>query len=106
MTTKIKCPEMELRKGDVPTECRCKSCGKLISKEWHKNNFCKNCDEDFDEATITDCPKCNKTYDDADADFLICHHCGYNAHTGKTDQRKRSGINRLGLDPDANDVWY
>ncbi len=37
-------------------------------------------DRDFDDDNeITDCPACGQTYDDADADFLICHHCGYDA---------------------------
>ena len=32
-----------------------------------------------DEDEILDCPNCGREYDDADADFLICHHCGYDA---------------------------
>ncbi len=39
----------------------------------------ENWDDSDDELEITDCTACGRTYDDADADFLICHHCGYNA---------------------------
>lgn len=37
--------------------------------------------DDLDEDNeITSCPNCGETYDDADQDFLICHHCGYDAN--------------------------
>lgn len=36
-----------------------------------------------DENVITACPACGITYDDADSDFLICHHCGWNANENK-----------------------
>ncbi len=29
------------------------------------------------------CPNCGETYDDADFDFQICHHCGYNVDVEK-----------------------
>jgi hypothetical protein len=44
----------------------------------------------YDEVEILDCPKCGRTYDDADADFLICHICGHNADT--TDEPKGDDI--------------
>jgi hypothetical protein len=56
--------------------------------------------EDWDDGEVLDCPNCGRSYDAADADFLICHHCGPDATTGKTDRRKISGRNRLGIDPD------
>jgi rRNA maturation endonuclease Nob1 len=44
--------------------------------------------DDDDENVITDCPACGQTYDDADADFLICHHCGYDAEKKKYQGQK------------------
>ncbi len=41
-----------------------------------------------DEDEILDCPHCGNTYDDADADFLICSKCGFNANTRTQDRRK------------------
>ena len=63
--------------------------------------------EDEDENEILDCPACGRTYDDADADFLICHHCGYNAETKKFDLRKKSrSLKGYGIDPDVQlDDW-
>lgn len=46
--------------------------------------------EDEDENELLDCPNCGRTYDDADADFLICHHCGYDAEDGTFDRRRIS----------------
>lgn len=75
--------------------------------------FCQNCkanweDEDIeDEAEITDCPNCGRGYDDADADFLICHHCGYDVEKGKVDERKiKRSLKGYGIDPDVKlDDW-
>lgn len=61
-------------------------------------------DEDYkdDENEIVDCPNCGETYDDADADFLICSHCGYDAEKKNF---KASRIDRgwkgYGIDPDV-----
>lgn len=61
--------------------------------------------EENDEIEILDCPACGRTYDDADADFLICHHCGYDAVEKKYKARKRS-IKGYGIDPDVQlDDW-
>lgn len=38
----------------------------------------ENTDEVDDEG-LTYCPNCGRSYDDADADFYICHHCGHSA---------------------------
>ena len=42
-------------------------------------------DSDDDEAeeaeeAPTECPMCGRTLDDADYDFQICHHCGWNGN--------------------------
>lgn len=58
------------------------------------------CNEQIEEDNeITSCPNCVVEYDDADADFLICHVCGYNANTKKIDLRKieRKGHQDTGL---------
>lgn len=59
--------------------------------------------EDFDdENVIEDCPNCGKTYDDADQDFLICHHCGWDAEEKKFKPGNRSKRMRgYGIDPDV-----
>lgn len=66
-------------------------------------------DTDEDENEILDCPRCNRAYDDADADFLICHHCGHNANKGgdHTDRRKvNRSLTGYGIDPDVKlDDW-
>ena len=36
-------------------------------------------ENELDENEILDCPNCGRSYDDADADFYICHHCGFHA---------------------------
>ena len=41
-----------------------------------------------DENEITECPNCQRGYDDADRDFLICHWCGYDVEKGRVDSRK------------------
>lgn len=63
--------------------------------------------EDDDDNEVTDCPNCGRTYDDADSDFLICHHCGFNAVEKTIDLRKVSrNISRYGIDPDVRlDDW-
>ena len=33
---------------------------------------------DMEEENPTECPVCGRTLDDADFDFQICHHCGWN----------------------------
>ena len=35
-------------------------------------------ESDEQESGDYDCPKCGKTYDDADFDFQICYFCGHN----------------------------
>lgn len=32
---------------------------------------------------ITECPKCGRTYDDADYDFQICHFCKWSVGDNK-----------------------
>lgn len=77
----------------IQTEPRCTRCGnRLLDKNAIEVGQCfkcfalDQCDDEEDE--VTDCPKCNQTYDDADADFLICSKCGWNVNTGKYDLRK------------------
>lgn len=66
--------------------------------------------EDFDDEIydeICDCPKCGRTYDDADADFLICSKCGWNVEKQKrTYNTGNRSISRYGIDPDVKlDDW-
>lgn len=57
------------------TPKKCEGCGCEEDREAAR-------EEDYeDEDEIIDCPNCGREYDDADADFLICHHCGHNATT-------------------------
>lgn len=37
-------------------------------------------EDELEENEITSCPACGRDYDDADADFQICHFCGFNAN--------------------------
>lgn len=64
--------------------------------------------EDFDdeENEITECPNCGRTYDDADADFLICHHCGWDAEEKRFKPIGRRSTKLYGLDSEATlDDW-
>lgn len=38
---------------------------------------------DMEEETLTECPVCGRMLDDADFDFQICHHCGWNGNDYK-----------------------
>ncbi len=59
-------------------------------------------DFDFDENEITDCPNCGVEYDDADADFLICSKCGYDAEDETVDTRRIDrSMKGYGIDPDV-----
>lgn len=79
---------------------KCGGCGQKFESRLD-NNFCDSCAHD-DDNEITDCPNCQRTYDDADRDYLICHHCGYDAEKKnfRSGNRKRS-ISRFGIDPDV-----
>lgn len=58
-------------------------------------------DEDDDDK-YSDCPACGRTYDDADADFLICHHCGYDAEKKQFNAKHKSrSMKGFGIDPDV-----
>ena len=35
-------------------------------------------DDDGEISLDTNCPKCNRTYDEIDYDYQICHYCKYN----------------------------
>lgn len=37
-------------------------------------------DDKLPEGVYVDCPMCGQTLDDADFDFQICHHCGWNGN--------------------------
>ncbi len=37
-------------------------------------------EEKEEEEAPTDCPICGRTLDDADYDFQICHHCGWDGN--------------------------
>lgn len=85
----------------------CGGCGRKFESKFD-SNFCQTCIDDDSENEITDCPNCQRTYDDADADFMICHHCGYDAEnkTFKKVGNGRRDISRVGIDPDARlDDW-
>jgi tRNA(Ile2) C34 agmatinyltransferase TiaS len=59
-------------------------------------------DGGFDDNEITDCPSCGQTYDDADADFLICSKCGYDAEKKNYKaSRIDRGMSGYGIDPDV-----
>lgn len=63
--------------------------------------------EDFDGGKNNDCPNCGREYDDADADFLICHHCHWNENTKRfTKGGRQKPFARFGIDPDVElDSW-
>lgn len=63
--------------------------------------------DEEEENEILDCPCCGRTYIDADADFLICHHCGYDAvRKIRLEGNRRRDISRYGIDPDVQlDDW-
>jgi len=49
------------------------------------SNWTKKFEDDYfndnfiDNNNFESCPKCGRTYDDADFDFQICHFCGWDA---------------------------
>lgn len=55
---------------------------------------------------ITACPNCQREYDDADQDFLICHHCGYDAEKKRFVKKPSRSVARFGIDPNVRlDEW-
>lgn len=58
------------------TPKNCTGC-EMCENDWHDSD--EYDDEWPEDKEITDCPNCRRTYDDADQDFLICHHCWYDA---------------------------
>jgi len=42
-------------------------------------------EDDFDNenASFEECPKCGRSYDDADFDFQICHFCKWDSEKEK-----------------------
>jgi len=62
-------------------------------------------DDDFEfseEDEVADCPSCGDTYDDADADFLICSKCGYDAEKKNFDHRRiDKSMKGYGIDSDV-----
>lgn len=67
----------------------------------------RNPNEFDEENELHDCPKCGRTYDDADFDFSICHHCGWDANERKYKPGNRTrSIERYGIDPSVKlDDW-
>lgn len=59
-------------------------------------------DDDFEDNEIEDCPACGREYDEIDADYLICSHCGWDEEKKRY---KRTGQIRsmkgYGIDPDV-----
>lgn len=42
-----------------------------------KDNFDNDHDDCLEEAILTDCPKCQREYDEIDQEYYICSFCGW-----------------------------
>lgn len=62
--------QAEISRDELPLEC--------VERDYNMFAVDKAPDSDApdgDGFEMSECPKCGETYDDADQDFLICHHC-------------------------------
>lgn len=55
-------------------------CNNDILEPIINKTFGMDSDDDEAEEAPTECPMCGRTLDDADFDFQICHHCGWNGN--------------------------
>lgn len=55
-------------------------CNNDVLKPIINKTFGMDTDDDEAEEAPTECPVCGRTLDDADFDFQICHHCGWNGN--------------------------
>lgn len=86
---------------------KCPHCRALENDDTCENNALlpdvSGSTDDEDEVYYTECPNCERPYDEIDSDFCICSKCGWDAneHRFKSDaKRNPSDLDYLNGDAD------